>query len=825
MSLPIEPHLEAVRHALQTHNQLILQAPTGSGKTTAVPLALLGEPWLHDRLIVMLEPRRLAARMAAERMASMLGERVGERVGFQIRNERSRSLRTRILVVTEGILTRMLQSDPALEAVGCVIFDEFHERSLHSDLALALSLDAQAIIREDLRLVVMSATLGLEALGALMPKAAQIVSQSRAFDVALFYLEPKLPQPTLRDLSEYIAKMLGRVLAAHEGDVLIFVPGAAEIASVIARLSGAYPELSLLPLHGALDKQTQDAALAPSNRRKVIVSTNIAQTSLTIEGVRIVIDSGLERQAFYDPNLGMDTLCDGYISQQSALQRSGRAGRQSSGVCYRLWHEHKSLVAQSEAEIMRSDLSGFVLELAQWGVHDPASLSLIDQPPRTRIIEAQSLLEELQMVQTSGLIAALGTRAIAMGVHPRLAYMLLRGEVLGLVYEASLLGALLSESDALRRFGVDIGARLEALHERRFEPQERMAALRVIESAKALRARLGQTQVPQVLRMEMIGVLLALAYPDRIAMRREAQGGEYLLSSGKGASLEQTSALGREPFLAVASLGGSGKRIALAAPLSRDRIEEHFSHLLRIETLCSFNPQSSRVESRERYSLMALTLYSRPMAKPDRTLVMQALCAGIAEAGLEVLPWCPKSRALRTRVLFIKTHMSDADMPDWSDAALLDDLAQWLGPYLQGVEALRDLGKLSMEEILSALLSYEQCARLDRLAPHALRVPSGSMIAIDYSDSAQAVLSVRLQEMFGLEQTPRILEGRHPLLLHLLSPAHRSMQVTFDLASFWRGAYHEVKKELRGKYKKHYWPDDPLEAQATSRTKKFLNAQ
>ncbi|MBN2894756.1 MAG: ATP-dependent helicase HrpB [Campylobacterales bacterium] len=821
MSLPIEPHLDAVRNALRTHNQLILQAPPGAGKTTAVPLSLLQEPWLEDRLIVMLEPRRLAARMAAERMARVLGERLGERVGYQIRNEGKRSARTRILVVTEGILTRMLQSDPSLEAIACVMFDEFHERSLHSDLVLALSLESQSILREDLRLVVMSATLGLEALGALLPKAAQIVSQGRAFDVALSYLDPKVPQLTLRDLSEHIAKMLGRVLAAHEGDVLIFVPGAAEIHATLARLSAAYPDLALFALHGALDKQTQEAALCASKQRKVIVSTNIAQTSLTIEGVRIVIDSGMERQAYYDPSSGMDTLRDGFISIQSAIQRAGRAGRQSSGVCYRLWHEHKSLVAQSEPEILRADLSAFVLELAQWGVGDPSLLSLIDQPSSFMIKEARGLLEELQMLEPSGAIAPLGARSIALGVHPRLSYMLLRGEALGLAYEASLLSAMLSEADGLGRFGVDIVARLEALHERRFEPQERMGAMRVIESAAGLRARLGTIEVPRVMRFEMIGVLLALAYPDRIAMRRE--GGEYLLSSGKGASLEATSALGCSTFLAVASLGGSGKRIALAAPLSLEQIERYCAHLLRDETFCTFNPQSGRVESRGQKRLLALTLSSRPLAKPEGVLVTQALCAGIVEAGLEVLPWCNQSRALLHRVRFVRAQTGDEAWPDWSDAALLEGVVAWLGPYVEGMEALRELSKLSMEAILSGMLSYERRTELDRLAPHALRVPSGSMIAIDYSDSAQAVLCVRLQEMFGLEQTPRILEGRHPLLLHLLSPAHRSMQVTFDLASFWRGAYHEVKKELRGKYKKHYWPDDPLEAQATSRTKKFLS--
>ncbi len=813
-SLPIHSTLPELKEALQTHSNAILQADPGAGKTTVVPLELLSEPWLAGQKIVMLEPRRLAARAAALRMAETLGERVGQTVGYRMRGETKVSPATRIEVVTEGVLTRLLQHDPQLTGVGLVIFDEFHERSLQADLGLALTLQARELFREDLKLLVMSATLEGERLQTLLKNAPLVRSEGRSHPVEIRYLDIKIPLPGPKGVAEMAAKTALGALQKEKGSLLIFLPGAAEIMRAADYLHERVGEdVIVAPLFGAMEANAQQLAIepAPKGKRKVVLATNIAETSLTIEGVRIVVDGGLERRVRYDAGSGMERYETGLISQDSATQRAGRAGRTAPGICYRLWHETHALRPHRTPEILTADLAPLMLELAAWGA-EPEELCFLDAPPPHAVKEAKKLLKELEMVDAKGALTPHGKAASSLGAHPRIAHMLLRAKEEGLAYEAALL-ALLWQERPLKSPPLDLGEQMVRLH-RDMSPRLKS---RLTQTLRPLKAR-PKTE-PET---ETAGFLTALAFPDRIARRRESGEG-YLSAAGKGLRLPKGSALAHESFLAVAESGGEGASLTIrsAAKLSEATIQERFAHLVTTREVVQWNEKSQRVEARVVTSLGAILLNSRPLPDPDLELVARGLLEGVRQNGLSALPWNKKSRSLLARIRFVHRHIPDV-VPDMGDEALLESLEAWLLPFLESMRSIEELRGLDMVMILNNMIGWELAERLEILAPARLEVPSGSKIALDYADPERPVLAARLQELFGQIDTPRILEGRVPVTLHLLSPAHRPLAVTTDLKSFWRDVYPQVRKEMRGRYPKHYWPEDPFEAVATRKTKRQM---
>lgn len=778
----------------------------------------------------MLEPRRLAARAAARYMAASLGEQVGERVGYRVRLESRVGPQTRIEVITEGVLNRLLQADPALEDVGLVIFDEFHERSLQADLGLALCLQSQALLRPDLRILVMSATLEAEPVAALLGDAPVLISEGRQFPVQTRYIgrssggrvEPLVVQTVLAALEQ------------ETGDILVFLPGAGEIRRVEAQLAatGLDRHIRIAPLYGNLPQEAQDLALLPSapGERKVVLATAIAETSLTVEGVRVVIDSGLMRVPRFSPRTGMTRLVTVPVSRASADQRRGRAGRLGPGVCYRLWteQEERHLAPQSTPEILQADLAPLALELAAWGVADPGELLWLDPPPNAALAQARELLSELGALGEDGTITPHGRRMAEFGLHPRLAHMLLKAMPLGLGGLACELAALLSERDVFRGEpggrDADLCLRVQAVRESRTGAGsargyllDQAACRRVLAEARKLQRALGIRAGAEEEDVDASGMLLALAYPDRIAQRRSD--GRYLLRNGRGAAFAEMQPLSSEPYLVATELDDQGleSRIFLAAPVALADLEEYMGEQIAEEALVDWDPSVQAVRARRRERLGALVLREGVLSDPDPEGVLAALLRGIAAEGLQILPRSRAARQLQERLIFV--HSLETGWPDLSDQALAATLSDWLGPHLYGLKSRADLQRLHMVDILGGMLSWEQRQALDRLAPTHIAVPSGSRIPVDYSDPASPVLSVRLQEMFGLQETPRIGGGRVPVTLHLLSPAHRPVQVTRDLASFWREAYFEVRKDLRGRYPKHYWPEDPLSAVATNRTR------
>jgi ATP-dependent helicase HrpB len=840
-TLPVHHVLPEIIAALRSHNRLTLQAPPGAGKTTAVPIALLDEPWLEGKQIIMLEPRRLASRNAASRMAELLGEKVGERVGYLIRADRCVSEKTKIVVVTEGILTRMLQSDPALENAALVIFDEFHERSLHADLGLALSLQSQELLRDDLKLMVMSATLNTEAVSKLLENAPVITSEGRSFPVENIYLDPQTPHPSPMQLPGLIARTVSKVLKNDAGSILVFLPGVREIRNVEAKLRDTVKEkdVAISPLYGDLSKTAQDEAIAPCprGRRKIVLATNIAETSLTIEGISTVIDAGLQRSSTFNSGSGMNRLHTVSISQDAATQRSGRAGRLGPGRCYRLWHEHRALARHGLPEIKTSDLTPMMLELAEWAVDDVSELHWLDLPPASAVGHARELLSELGALEGTQ-ITPHGREMLSLGTHPRLAHMVLRGTGMGLGSAACLVAALLGEKELFSgsaRHSADLWRRVEAVREKRFGDHiDRGALGRVLESAKEFRRKLGAKKDALEVTADTVGVLLGFAYPDRIARCRDVKNGRYLLSGGKGATLHHEDDLFGEPFLVITDLDAAGAdaRIFRAATITEALIEEYFGDRIAQERVTKWNDEAGRVEVREVKKLGAIVLNECPSGEVRAEDVADALLGAVRERGLDALTWSKEALSLRRRVGFLdywKTHDDKAaavigglELPDFGDAWLLGHLEKWLMPHLEGVKSFKELKKLDTFPVLLGMLSWEARQRIDELAPAKLEVPSGSKIALNYDKPENPVLSVRLQELFGMLETPHLLGGTVTLTVELLSPAYRPMQVTRDLRSFWEHAYHDVKKELRGKYKKHYWPDDPLTAKATSRTKRFM---
>ena len=831
MPLPIEPVLPDIAEALMRRTEAVLQAPPGAGKTTLVPLALRNAGWLGGQRIVMLEPRRLAARAAARRMAHLLGEPVGQTVGYRVRMDARVSRDTRIEVVTEGVLTRFLQDDPSLRGIGLLIFDEFHERSLHADVGLALALECQSIFRPDLRLLVMSATLERTAVSALLDDAPVIASEGASYPVETHYLERRAEARIETIAARTVRKALAR---EPEGDVLVFLPGAGEIRRTAALLGDVAADV--YPLFGSLPQDEQDRAIAPSEsaRRKVVLSTDIAETSLTIEGVRIVIDSGLMRVPRFSPRSGMTRLATIPVSRASADQRRGRAGRIGPGLCYRLWTEldHQHLRPHSPPEIAEADLAPLALELARWGARDPLDLRWMDPPPAAAFAQARDLLQHLGALDGDGGITDHGRDMAEIGLHPRLAHLILSGVTLGQGRLACEVAALLSERDIFRGAGgppdADLRLRVQALHDLRTRGRTPSAyvggsevhvgaARRVLKLADHWMKRMRLDGGDSPSDIEATGLLVAFAYPDRIAQRKPGREGRFRMRNGRSACLADPQLLSDAAFVVIADLDGRSaeSRVYLAAPVSADELAAHFG--THIETVEVVEWEDGGVRAREQQRLGALILRDAPLRDPNPDRLAEAMLYGIRERGLGLLPWTKAARRLQERLVFL--HRRDPAFPDAADAALEQGLDEWLKPHLYGMKRAEDLQNLDLPGILLQFLSWEQRTSLDERAPTHVIVPSGSRIPIDYSDPAAPVLAVRLQEMFGLTQTPTIDRGRVPLTLHLLSPAHRPVQVTQDLESFWSDTYFDVRKDLRGRYPKHYWPEDPLEAAPTNRAK------
>ena len=846
--LPVLKILEELADALETEKRALVQAPPGAGKTTIIPLALLhraGKTWLNDKKILVLEPRRLAARACAGRMAALIDEKPGQTVGYQVRLDRCVGPDTRIEVITEGILTRRIQADPELSGVGLLIFDEFHERHLHSDLGLALALEAAEVFSPDLRILVMSATMDMASLSHLMGEAPVIESRGRSWPVETVYLPPE----TIRSNGAAFAgnkafsilpacrTAISRALSAHEGDILVFLPGAAQIRALaedLEAMAAGDPTLSVFPLFGTLSAKDQAAAIAPSRPecRKIVLATPIAETSLTIEGVRVVVDSGLARVPKFSARTGMSRLETLAVSRASADQRRGRAGRTGPGVCYRLWsaHVHQGLIPFNRPEILQADLAPLMLELALWGVSHPRDLNWLDLPPESGLASARDLLARLGALDDRGQITDHGRRLAAAGIHPRLAQMVLRGKEMGQGFTACCLAALTEARDLVHggdRPDPDIRLRLEILD--RLNRTKNRAnsgnarARQVLEQARHLSGRFNIRSGP--IEPDTAGRLLALAWPERIAQKRQEKGRTYVTASGTGCTFLWENSLSGQDLIVAVDAGGSAKDafIHLAAPYDRADLETDFSDRIKAhdEVFWDTRTKSVRALACTQYGRIVLEESSRPLPGPDE--VTDALIRGIAQEGLELLPWSKQALSLCSRVNFLRRLDKFAPLPDLSRDCLTASMESWLAPFLTGISSAAGLKKLDLTSALKALLTWEQLNVVETQAPTHIQVPSGSRIPLFYEDENgpldAPVLAVRLQEMFGLTATPTIAGGQIPLTLHLLSPAQRPVQITRDLASFWKTTYTQVKKDLMGRYPKHYWPEDPLTAQPTGRAK------
>ncbi|HLH88779.1 MAG TPA: ATP-dependent helicase HrpB [Xanthobacteraceae bacterium] len=815
VSLPIDEALPALTAALHGRDAAVLVAPPGAGKTTRVPLVLAAQPWATNRKILVLEPRRIAARAAAARMAATLGEPVGETVGYRVRFGSKISRRTRIEVVTEGVFTRLIIDDPTLDGIAAVLFDEFHERSLDADLGLALARDAQRGLREDLKLLVMSATIDGARIAAHLGDAPVIASEGRAFAVETRYLG-RAPQTPIE---AQVADATLQALRAEPGSILVFLPGAGEIRRTETRLKERLddPAVDIVPLYGALDAATQDRAIAPAprGRRKVVLATSIAETSLTIDGVRIVVDSGLARVPVFEPDVGLTRLETMRVSRAAAAQRRGRAGRTEPGVCYRLWDEGQtaSLEPFLRPEILSADLSSLVLDLAQWGVADPDQLTFLDPPPRAALAEAKALLRELGAIDADGRITAEGQALNRLPLPPRLARMVVDAAREGSGPLGAQIAVLITER-GLGGDDVDLGHRLDGLRRDRS---------RRAEEARGMAKRWADLAAPKAsvaAPAPSPGAILALAYPDRIAKNRGGGKGAFLLANGRGANVDAASALAREPYLAVAEVIGSAaqSRIVLAAPIALTDIEARFADRIEAREEVTFDPQSLSLRGRRLRRLGALALAEQPIAVEPDEAAAHALAAGVAKLGVARLPWSKALTQWRDRVLFLRRAEGE-EWPDLSDAGLADRIDDWLTPALIGKTAVGQLGGDELAAALGTLLPHRLRRRLDEEAPTHFEAPSGSRVPIDYAAEEGPKLAIRVQELFGLARHPTIAGGRVPLVIELLSPAHRPVQVTRDLPGFWRGSYAAVRSEMRGRYPRHPWPDDPMSAPATRRAK------
>jgi ATP-dependent helicase HrpB len=813
--LPIDAALDDLSRALAENNAAVLVAPPGAGKTTRVPLALLDESWIGSRKIIVLEPRRIAARASAERMAKTLGERVGDTVGYRVRFGSKVSRTTRIEVVTEGIFSRQILDDPELTGIAAVLFDEFHERSLDADLGLALARDAQTGLREDLRILVMSATLDGARVAKLLGDAKVVGSEGRAFPVETRYLGRKPDAPLERQMADAIAM----ALRADAGSVLAFLPGAAEIRRTQNFLSERIHDdtIEIVPLFGALDAAVQDRAIqpAPKGQRKVVLATSIAETSLTIEGVRIVVDSGVARVPRYEPDIGLTRLETVRASRAAVDQRRGRAGRTEPGVCYRLWDEPQtaSLAAYTQPEILSADLSSLVLDLAQWGISDPATLAFLDSPPAPALNEARSLLRELGALDGDGRITAEGKSLRALALPPRLARMIVDSHRLGAGLQAAHIAAVLTER-GLGGDSVDLDARLDQF---RRDRSQRAASARSLSERWASQVAAAEG-APSSDDAPSTGVMLAFAFPDRVARNRG--NGSFVLANGRGAAVDQASALARAPTIAVAELTGTAAsgRILLAAPIAQAELEMRFADQIKNADEITFDRNAMALRARRKRTLHAITLSEAPLTLSPSAETARVLADGLIAVGLDKLPWSKPLKQWRDRVMFLRKAEGEP-WPDLSDRALAAQREAWLAPALFDKTSLKELSAGDLSDALMGQLPWELRARLEREAPTHFEAPTGTMLPIDYEAEQGPTIAVRLQELFGLTTHPSVAKGAVPLVLELLSPAHRPVQVTRDLPGFWRGSYAAVRSDLRGRYPRHPWPEDPANAMPTRRVK------
>jgi ATP-dependent helicase HrpB len=810
LGLPISDVLPDIAAALRDHNKAVLSAPPGAGKTTLVPLALKDEDWCRGK-IVLLEPRRLAARAAAARMAALLNEPVGKTVGYRMRLDTRISAATRIEVVTEGVFSRMILDDPELAGISAVIFDEFHERSLDADFGLALALDAQSALREDLRILVMSATLDTDRIATLLNSAPVITSEGRSFPVEIRYRE-RSPQQTIEDA------MTRAIEAAHDeedGSILAFLPGQAEIRRVTERLQGRFGANTVIaPLFGNLTQQDQDLAIKPAaaGRRKIVLATSIAETSITIDGVRVVIDSGLQRLPVFEPATGMTRLETVRVSQASADQRAGRAGRTAPGITIRLWHagQTAALPPFTPPQILASDLSGLVLDLAHWGVTDPSALAFLDPPPGPALAEARNLLQLLGALDEAARLTASGQLIRDLALPPRLAAMAIRADAEGRGREASELAVLLTEQ-GLGGTDIDLDERMRRF---RTDRSERAQASRGL--AEKIARELPNGGKPG--ERGQAGSLLMHAYPDRIALQRGRRG-RFIMANGRGAELPESERLAAASMLVIADVAGRAARarVLAAAEVTRAEVDAAMGGAIRSSAECFFDPASRQVRARQVTRLGAIIFSEAPLPKPTGQQAARALAEGVAQTGLQALPFSKEALQLRERLGFLFRSIGEP-WPDVGDEALIASLEDWFVPYQSDVTALSAISAASLSEGLRSLVPHDLLRDLNRLAPTHFEAPTGQRHPIQY-DGEEPMLTIRVQELFGLKAHPSIAGGRLPLLLELTSPAHRPIQTTRDLPGFWSGSWKDVRADMRGRYPKHPWPENPAEAEPTHRAK------
>lgn len=848
--LPVVSVLEQLDNALEEKGRALLAAPPGAGKTTLVPIALMNRPWLKNKKIIMLEPRRLAARACAAHMAELLGEKAGQRIGYQVRMEKCIGPQTQVEIVTEGILTRRLQSDPGLEGVGLVIFDEFHERHLHGDMALALSLDAADGFAEDLRIAVMSATMDIQALSGLLGNAPVISSQGKTWPVDTIYVDPHSQKGASGSRTGWAAVLPAclhtvlKAISCHDGDILVFLPGAGAIRRLAEELNEKFkqdPAVNIIPLFGSLSFKAQKAAIEPATQgnRKIVLATPIAETSLTIQGIRVVVDSGLVNQPEFSPGRGMTRLETRPVSKASADQRRGRAGRTAPGTCYRLWPQyvHQGLMPFNRPEILNADLAHLVLELSLWGVREPSELKWLDIPSPPAVAAAKGLLLSLGALDHDGAVTAHGREMLTAGIHPRSSHMILRAKEMGHGFLGCCLCALLEEKDIVvfedGSRDPDIVLRLEMLAEL-LHPQTRQKyfphrerALSILAQARRL-AGLFNIQ-GRDMDVGAAGRVLAQAFPDRVAIRRSSGSLSFLTAQGSGLFFDAENTLSCRDFIVAVEVDGQTKnaRIFLAAALDRTDLETDFSTALETHEIVEWDQGSASVKAVRQTLFGRIVVNQTPLPESDPEALRSAMIRGIRQTNLQILDRQEKTMNFRHRVIFLKNFAATcpefAQLPNVGDKALTDTLEEWLGPFLSGVTSAAGLKRVDLDAAIKALFSREQIKMVDRHAPTHIQVPSGSNIPIRYADKngilESPVLAVRIQEVFGMATTPVIAAGRMPLTLHLLSPASRPVQITSDLGHFWAHTYRDVKKDLMGRYPKHYWPQDPHTAQATAGVK------
>ncbi|MBU8909737.1 MAG: ATP-dependent helicase HrpB [Desulfobacterales bacterium] len=839
-TLPIQKHVPDIINALETSRCAVIQAPPGAGKTTRVPLALLDEPWLANKKIILLEPRRLAAMSCAAHMAGLLKEQVGQTIGYQIRLDRKIGPDTRIEVITEGIFTRKIQNDPSLEDVGLVIFDEFHERHIHSDLGLALCLETFEALRDDMRILVMSATMDVTAVSTLMGNAPVIVSKGKSFPVETIYIPPSGRQSRPVSVETACASVIRRALSETDGDMLVFLPGVKEIKTLYSILEKDLdPAIHVFPLYGNLARKDQARAFRPSNQseRKIVIATSIAETSITIEGVSVVIDAGLMRVPRFSPQTGMSRLETLRVSKASADQRRGRSGRTGPGKCYRLWSEydHQSLKSYTKPEILSIDLTGVALELAAWGVSDPGQLKWLDLPDEKSFEQAKNLLKILGALDEQERITLHGKKMSSAGLHPRLAHMIIKASEKNHGLLACRIAAFLNERDFIlfdqKTFDPDIRLRLEIIDaftskkktwQKGFKINKGVIH-RIIESEKKTARDFGIK--PTKTDIEKAGTLLAHAYPDRIAKKRDNRNNTFLMASGKGAYFTGINNVSLNDYIVAVHLDGNlqNAKIFLAVPYSKQDLETDFCDRLKSVHTILWDKKTNGVRAKKEIRFETLVIHHQSISDIDPDMACDILIREIQRRGLAILPWTKRLTSLKDRAVFLKNTGRFQDLPDLSDKTLEKNMAIWLKPFLTGVFSLKQLERIDLEAAFLSLLTWKEQQIIEKNAPTHIKVPSGSKKPLKYSNENilldSPVLEVRLQEMFGQTVTPKIAGLSVPVTLHLLSPAGRPVQITRDLENFWKNTYKDVKKDLKGRYPKHFWPDDPLNAKPTNRVK------